>query len=466
MSVPVRVRFAPSPTGYLHIGGLRTALFNWLFARHNNGIFLVRIEDTDAQRNKAEYVDALFAALAWAGMESDETILFQSQRLEIYNEHAERLIARGLAYRCSCTDDEIEARVRVAGDMQEFYHYDGYCKLNRYEGARPTAIRFAVQDDAQLLSFDDAIRGTVSVEASQIEDFVIVRSDGLPTYNFAVVIDDAASSITHVIRGEDHVSNTPKQLLLYQAFGYKMPTFAHIPMILGPDGSKLSKRNAAVDVLEYKRAGYLKDALLNYVARLGWAHGDQEIFSMYELISAFTLEAVGKKAAIFDVAKLQWLNGVYMRESTAQNLAHEARECGYPFESVCTEWSLEQLYKAINLYKDRVKTIRELYDVLFAVYRGPSVYDKADVDAVVRPQVDLLGTFIATLEQQNSFDHAHLAVVTKEFCKLHDIKLPSIAQPVRLALTGTLSSPGVFEMLELIGKEESLRRFSRLFATL
>lgn len=317
MQQHVRVRFAPSPTGNLHIGGLRTTIFNWLFARHNNGKFLIRIEDTDPERSKPEYTESILETFAWMDITSDEPIVIQSERLPEHRRVAEQLIAQAKAYRCFCSQEEvIERHKQKVGADDLFIKYDGKCKNKKViEGdlLRPHVIRFALPYKKGAITWLDLIRGEVTFDADQLDDFIIVRSDGMPMYNFVVVIDDAFMKISHVIRGEEHISNTPKQILLYQACGYALPQFAHLSMILGPSGEKLSKRDGAVSVLEYKKMGYLPDALFNYLVRLGWAHGDQEVFTRDELIKFFTLEAVNKKGAIFDPQKLDWMNGVYIR---------------------------------------------------------------------------------------------------------------------------------------------------------
>ena len=284
MKSPVRVRFAPSPTGHLHIGSLRTALFNWLFARHIQGTFLLRIEDTDIERSKAEYTQSIMGSLAWCGLTPDEPVVIQSDRIKEHQRVAQQLIKEGKAYRCICTPQEVEQRIQAqSGDDHSFAKYDGTCRDAGHDGSKPSVIRFkigAIHD----VSFDDIIRGPIRVNTQELDDFIIIRSDGTPMYNFVVVVDDAFMRITHVIRGEDHIPNTIKQILLYQACNYQLPQFAHLPMILGPSGEKLSKRDGAVSALEYKHNGYLPDALINYLARLGWAHGDQEIFTRQELI--------------------------------------------------------------------------------------------------------------------------------------------------------------------------------------
>ena len=309
----IRVRFAPSPTGHLHIGGLRTAFFNWLFARHNNGVFLLRIEDTDVERSTKEYLDSILATFDWVNLPSDEPIVIQSQRIAEHTALIAQLLKEGKAYRCYCSQEQVAERYKGQGSGDEFIKYDGRCRNAAEQPGVPAAIRFALPAGRTTVAFDDLIRGRVEVGIDQLDDFIIARSDGTPMYNFVVVVDDAHMRISHIIRGEEHISNTPKQLLLYEALGFPVPFFAHTPMILGPDGNKLSKRDAATSVLEYRQEGYLPDALLNYLVRLSWAHGDQEIFTREELISYFTLDHVGKKGAIFDPQKLSWVNSVYMR---------------------------------------------------------------------------------------------------------------------------------------------------------
>lgn len=460
----VRVRFAPSPTGNMHIGGLRTALFNWLFARHNAGTFLVRIEDTDRERSEEKYVKALLDALLWAGIESDEEIVFQSRRQDAYHAVVNKLIAEKKAYRCVCLPEEIEQRVRATGKTDEHYGYDSFCKKRGLpdDAARPYAIRFAIPDEIEAINVFDLIRGPVVFERDQLDDFVIFRSDGTPMYNFAVVVDDNFTGITHIIRGEEHLPNTPKQILLYHACGFEVPQFAHIPMILAPDGSKLSKRHGAVDVLAYRQEGYLPDALVNYIVRLGWAHGDQEMFTQSEMIASFTLEGVGKKAAIFDIQKLDWMNGVYIREKTPEHLldflVHVVTEQD-SFEKN-SQISLDQKKEAIRLYQSRVKTLVELAKDITAFFRGPVNYNPEDIQKWITPvtTADLLGRALQVLELQDAFDHHEIGAALKGLCEQEGIKLGNLAQPLRIALTGGASSPGVFEMLALLGKEKSTER--------
>lgn len=508
----IRVRFAPSPTGMLHIGNLRACLFNWLFARHARGSFLVRIEDTDCERSKQAYVDAILQSLAWMGIESDEPLVFQSQRLAVYQEALQRLIHAGHAYRCFCTPQDILARSKKracsgvadmtsqdslgaccahgaeSAEEDAFVGYDGYCR-NRVESEedlkKPFVIRFALPRDLQELSFDDGIRGRVSVKLDQFDDFIIARSacpaelaelespdkqrrNGWPVYNFVVVVDDASMRITHVIRGEDHITNTFKQLLLYRAFGYQVPVFAHLPLVLGPSGDKLSKRDGATSVPEYQRMGFLPDALLNYLVRLGWAHGDREVFSRQELIDLFTLEAVGKKGAIFDMQKLTWLNGVYIRAASEQELLERMVHDVMPdLREKLASWDTATLLAIIKLYKERVKTLQELAHELVTVHNGPTGYVADDLNQWVTAQTEeYLTQVVKTLAMQDSFSLEIIQNEIKAFAKQQGVKVVVLAQPIRIALVGKGASPGVFELLALLGKEESIRRIQDLLAFL
>ncbi len=465
----VRVRFAPSPTGNLHIGGLRTALFNILFARHIKGAFLIRIEDTDLERSSQEYVNSQLASLSWAGITSDEPLVYQSQRTAIYNTVLDDLFTRKKIYRCVCLPEEIEARVRASGVTDQFYKYDGHCKnkIIQSDSSKPFVIRFALPSDQDRIVINDLIYGELVFEIAQLDDFIIIRSDGTPTYNFVVIVDDHAMFITHVVRGADHISNTPKQVLLYQACGYTPPLFGHIPIIVNADGTKMSKRDGAVDVLNYKAEGYVSDAFINYIVRLGWAHGDQEIFTRQELIDSFTLEAVGKKAAVFDVQKLQWLNGLYIRAMSATALRTTLlNEVDPEFDTRYSKglsWTTEQLETAIELYKERVKTGKELVEALDILYKGPTEYGHDDYKQWINKEaIDFLGLVAQTLQNLVSFSSNEISGALKALCKEHDIKLVTIAQPLRIALLGHTSSPGIFELVAFLGKLESLARIHRL----
>lgn len=457
MKNSVRVRFAPSPTGFLHIGNLRTALFNYLFARHHKGVFLIRVEDTDRERSKQEYTDAILASLQWVDIRADEPIMVQSERFSEHQRVIERLLNEGKAYKCYCTQDDLKAR---AVD-ELFFKYDGTCRERIYYPDQPYVIRFALPD-FQDIAFDDLIRGRVVIQRDQLDDFIIARSDGTPMYNFVVVVDDNAMSITHVIRGEDHISNTPKQILLYQACGYSVPYFAHIPLILGPSGDRLSKRDGATSVPEYKKLGYLPDAFVNYLVRLGWAHGDQEIFSRQELIDFFSLDAVGKKGAIFDIQKLNWLNGVYLRESSAPLLiAYSKNQLDFSFQDRFSDWNTDQLLQAVDLYKGRVFTVQELIDEVTLLYQGPSAYDEGDIKKWTTEQTkQYLAKVLHALQQVDQFSVDKVSECIKELVGQMGIKFALLAQPVRIALIGKSMGPGIFDMLALIGKKGSLDRIA------
>lgn len=459
-ALPIRVRFAPSPTGHLHIGGLRTALFNWLFARHNAGTFLLRIEDTDRERSKPEFTQSILASFAWTGLTSDEPVVIQSQRFEEHHKIAQQLLEQGKAYRCYCAPEDMVSR----HEEEFFIKYDGKCRnrvAQKDDAQKPYAIRFKLPTDKKSITFHDIIRGEVTFELDQFDDFIIVRSDGIPIYNFVVVLDDAYMRISHVIRGEEHISNTPKQILLYQACGYTVPQFAHLPMILGPSGDKLSKRDGAVSVLEYKQDGYLPDALNNYLARLGWAHGDQEIFSREELINYFSLEQVGKKGAIFDVQKLAWVNAMYIRAlPAAAILAYIVKEIAPDLLKKLSQWSEQHIAQAIDLYKERVHTLKELLLDIYVLYNGPSEFNAQDLTQWIKPHTaDHLQQICTLLTTQQTAD---VQAAIKQLSKELGVKLVELAQPVRIALIGKSSGPGVFELINLLGNKESCARIQRL----
>jgi len=462
----VRVRFAPSPTGHLHIGGLRTALFNWLFARHHGGAFLLRIEDTDLERSTKEYRDSIIESFEWTELIHDEEIVTQSDRIEEHRAVAHRLIEEGKAYRCFCSPEQVAARYNKAPHEDFFVKYDNYCR-NRVmqvgDEHKQHVVRFKLPEDKTEIVFDDSIKGRITIGFDQLEDFIILRSGGYPMYNFVVVIDDAFMKITHVIRGEEHIINTPKQILLYEACGYPVPIFAHLPLILGPSGDKLSKRDGATSVVEYRREGYVPHALLNYLARLGWSHGDQEIFSLSELISYFSLEAIGNKGAIFDFEKLAWINGTYIREMDEQALIDViVRDVDHNFLSRLT-WDVAALKKAVALYKERVKTLKMLVLEISLVHDGTSERDQIDMQKWITADTSAhLDALIDVCKKQEHFTHDELAVEIKELATILEVKLVNLLQPVRLALLGKASGPGVFDLLELVGKEKAIERISSL----
>lgn len=457
----VRVRFAPSPTGHLHIGSLRTALFNWLFARHNGGAFLIRIEDTDTERSKAEYTDAIFDALAWTGLQGDEKTVTQSERKDEHIKLIDRLCQEGKAYRCYCTKDELVTRFSQANEESFYVRYDGHCRDRVADNTdKPYVIRFKIPDACTHVSFDDLIRGAIRFDRDQLDDFIIMRSDGNPMYNFVVVADDAFMGITHVIRGEDHISNTPKQILLYEALDLAIPDFAHLPMILGPSGDRLSKRDGATGTGEYRRDGYLADALLNYLARLGWSHGDQEIFTRDEMVSFFSLASVGKKGAIFDQQKLLWTNSVHIRNSSCQELLTQIEQNIDPDIRIkVNRWSPEQLEHVTTLYKERVNTLCELVESLVALHDGPKFFDMNGINVGDTKQTaEHMRAFLETVSAVTEWDQTILTSTIKQVIAQQGIKFVHLAQPIRIALSGITGGPGVSEMLVAVGKQESIRR--------
>lgn len=469
-SSQVRVRFAPSPTGHLHIGSLRTALFNWLFARHHKGVFLVRIEDTDVARSTKEYEASLMESLKWSGIVSDEPLMHQHARLAIYKKVAEDLIDAGKAYKCFCTQEELQKKRERAEAAQLSYQYDRTCrnlKPSKEHEGKPYVIRFKVAIDTPEFVFEDKIKGTVSIPSEQIDDYVVLRSDGTVTYNFAVVVDDHAMSITHIIRGEEHLFNTPKQILLYQALGYNLPVFAHIPLILGPSGQKLSKRDGATSVVEYKKDGYLPAALCNYLVRLGWAHGDQEIFSQEEMIQYFSLEHIHASGAKFDVEKLNWVNGSYIKKLTTDEILHTLSvDLEKDLKAVTSDWSDAQRSGCITLYQDRVATLKELYDYILKVYFLPVTYDWENLRKLIAKDAVIILQLLQQEFGNLEFEKNKIQEKVKAFCKSNDYKMSDITQLLRFALIGVLSGPSVFEMMALLGKQEVQKRISMVIAEL
>jgi glutamyl-tRNA synthetase len=465
----IRVRFAPSPTGHLHIGGARTAIFNWLFARHNGGKFLVRIEDTDVQRSKKEYVDSILESLEWLQITPDEPILYQMSRIKEHQKAVNVLLENGLAYPCFCEPKDAGQTVQnlERGIVQK---YDSYCRNKKYtleDLKKPHAIRFKLPDQRSI-TFNDLIRGEVTVELDQLDDFVIMRRDKTPTYNFVVVIDDIYMKITHIIRGEDHLSNTHKQILIYQALGEATPKFAHLPLILSPSGGKLSKRDAAVSVVEYKKLGTLPDALINYLVRLGWSHGDQEIFSKQEMIDFFSIEKVGKKGAIFDTKKLFWLNGVYIRKLKYGGFASALSDVNNDKLKTLTKcFEGATVGHAFELYRERATSVVELAGDLIAFANGPSELNVSLIEKWLSSQTKtVLELFLSRVKEMKEVIHETLITLAKNICKEHEIKLVALAQPLRLALTGKIRSPGVFELIELLGFEEVETRVKKLIEIL
>jgi len=454
------LRFAPSPTGHLHIGGARTALFNWLFARKQGGKFILRIEDTDQVRSTRESIDAIVQSMTWLGLDWDEGPIYQTDRLPLYREHVERLLRQGKAYPCYCTPEELEEKRKKALQEKRKPKYDGHCRnLKTPIPGRPAAIRFKAPPHGVTI-LRDLIKGTIEFENAELDDLVIQRSDGWPTYNFSAVVDDATMSITHVIRGDDHVNNTPRQILLYEALGYPLPQFAHVPMILGADKARLSKRHGATSVMGYKEMGFLPQALVNYLVRLGWSYGDQEVFAKEELIEKFSLESVGKSAAVFNTEKLLWLNGLYMRQEKPEILA----ELLLPFleQKGLKPRSLPWLTEVASTLKERSKTLVDMADQAEFYFRSDLSFDqkaaKKHFTQEIKPPLEML---IAKLESSPEGNEKRLEEIFKEIVSLKGIKLAALAQAVRVALTGKDVSPGIYEVIRILGKEEVLKRLAR-----
>ena len=456
----VIVRFAPSPTGFLHIGGARTALFNWLLARHTGGKFILRIEDTDQVRSTKESIDAILDSMTWLGLDWDEGPIYQTDRLHLYREHVEKLVQEGKAYLCYCTPEELEERRQKALREKRKPKYDGHCRsLKSPLPGRTPAIRFKAPQQGMTI-LKDLIKGTIEFDNEELDDLIIQRSDGWPTYNFSAVVDDALMNITHVIRGDDHVNNTPRQILLYEAFGYPRPQFAHVPMILGADKTRLSKRHGATSVMAYKDMGFLPQALVNYLVRLGWAHGDQEVFTKEELVEKFSLENVGKSAAVFNTEKLLWLNGLYIRQESPETLAGlllpflEQRG----FQPRSPSWLIE----VIQTLQERSKTLVEMAESAEFYFRSDfPMAEKAVQKHLTESIKEPVQMLMAKMESAPVLDEKALEEMFKEIITRKGIKLGALAQPVRVALTGKAVSPGIYEVVKILGKEEALKRIRR-----
>jgi len=456
----VRLRFAPSPTGYLHVGGARTALFNWLLARKEKGKFILRIEDTDVARSTQESVDAILEGMSWLGLDWDEGPFYQTERFLVYREFAERLLTEGKAYKCYCSAEELESKREKALSEGRKPKYDGTCRALREDiPDKPYVIRFKAPLEGET-NFDDLVKGQISFANSELDDLIIQRSDGTPTYNFTVVIDDATMGITTVIRGDDHVNNTPRQILLYEAFGYPVPKFAHVPMILGADKTRLSKRHGATSVMAYRDMGYLPEAMVNYLVRLGWSYGDEEIFSLHELIDKFTIEAVGRSAGVFNPDKLLWLNAHYIKTGDPRRLA----DLLLPFlhERGVDVTSGPSLSAVVRTLQERARTMLEMADGAVFYYRSDFEYDPQAVEKFLKPEVvPLYEAVLDRLARLGDFSHQGIEALFKEICEEKGVKMGQIGPPVRVALCGGTTSPSIFDVIDVLGKEETLKRIRR-----
>jgi glutamyl-tRNA synthetase len=453
----LRVRFAPSPTGYLHIGGARTALFNYLLAKQQGGTYVLRIEDTDVARSTQESVDAILDAMKWLGLSCDEGPFYQSERFDLYKQKVEQLIAENKAYRCYCTQEELDAKREAAMKEGRKPKYDGTCRNRTDQPDGPYVIRFKLPENQEEVVFDDKIKGQIRVRLEELDDLIVARTDGTPTYNLVVVIDDAEMGINLVIRGDDHVNNTPRQILLYEALGYAVPDFAHVPMILGSDKKRLSKRHGATSVMAYQEEGYLPEAMVNYLVRLGWSFGDEEIFSMDELIEKFSLANVGRSAGVFNPEKLLWLNSHYIKTGDPARLAKLLKP--FLIEKGLSLEAGPDLVAAVKSLQERAATLVEMADGAAFYYVDQVSYEEKAQNKFLKPeQQPVFAVILQELEKCSEFNEEQLEAAFAKVMAETELKFGKVAQPLRVALTGGTASPSIYEVLQVLGKERSLAR--------
>jgi len=458
-----RVRFAPSPTGYLHIGGARTALFNWLWARRMGGTFILRIEDTDRDRSTQEAVAAILEGMRWLGLDWDEgpevggphPPYFQTQRLDLYKAHAERLIREGKAYACTCTREELDVQRKAAEAAKVQFRYPGTCRNKPYDPSRPHVIRLRVPEAGQT-TFVDLVKGEISTPHDTLQDEVILRGDGMPLYNFGAVVDDVTMEVNLVGRGDDHVNNTARQILMYQALGYPVPTFAHFPMILGADKTRLSKRHGATSVMAYRDLGFLPQAVVNYLVRLGWSHGDQEIFTLDELIRVFDLRDVGQTAGVFNPEKMAWVNHEWLKKLSDEELARLAlpyfQAAGLPAQDDA------KLRHVCAVARERAATFADYVKQFRYFYAPPELDPKARTKFLTpdtRPILEEVRDGVAGLP---ALDTEPLEKLFQGAAEKRGVGLGKVAQPVRVALTGGTASPGMYDVIQILGRSETLTR--------
>jgi glutamyl-tRNA synthetase len=451
----LRVRFAPSPTGHLHIGGARTALFNWLLARKENGTFILRIEDTDRERSTSEYIDSIMEGMQWLGLDWDEGPFHQVDRFDIYNEHIDKLLTEGKAYKCFCSKEELDAHRQAMQKQGLKPKYDGRCRQADQSQDKTHCIRFLSPDVGQT-TIHDHVRGEVIFENKELDDLIIRRSDGTPTYNLCVVVDDVTMKITTLIRGDDHLNNSPRQVQLYKAFDYPVPLFCHVPMILGTDKKRLSKRHGATSVLAYRDQGYLPEALANYLARLGWSHGDEEFFTMQDLSEKFSLDHLGKSAGVFNPEKLLWLNAQHMKQKSASELltmsAPFFKEAGIEVEES------EYAVKALSSIREKAKLLPELVTASSFYFEEPTRDPKAAEKFLDQESKVRLLDITERIAKLECCDEEHFKKMLESYLVEKDLKLKLIAQPLRVALTGNTVSPGIYALMSILGKDRVLQR--------
>ncbi len=451
-------RFAPSPTGYLHIGGLRTALFSWLTAKHNNGKFLLRIEDTDIARNSQEALKAIIEAFDWVGLDYDGEVVYQSERFELYKEYIEQLLEEGKAYRCYMSKEELDTLRQEQMARKERPRYDG--RYRDFKGTPPEGVEPVIRIKAPqdgVISFVDGVKGEIKISANEVDDFIIARADGIPTYNFVVAIDDALMGLTDVIRGDDHLYNTPKQIVVYEALGFKIPKFYHVAMINNENGKKLSKRDGATDVMEYKAQGFLPEALLNFLVRLGWSYGDQEIFNLNEMIELFEPKDINKSASSYNLDKLLWLNSHYIKNSSNDKLAKLLKD----FDVEISNHDRVELL--LDATKERSKTLVELAKNIQMILEAPSEYEQKATKKAFKGEAKIILRDFAQklIKSSNLHLPSDYHRVMEEFVTEKEIGFGKIGQPLRVALLGKMTGPGMDEVMAILGVSETIRRIDR-----
>lgn len=461
----VVTRFAPSPTGHLHLGGARTAIFNWLLARHFKGRFHLRIEDTDLLRSRQEYTDSILASMRWLGLDWDGEPVYQTQRTELYNKYVDQLLESGQAYWCACTPEEVEAMREEARQRGEKPRYNGHCRDLGLGAGEGRCVRLKAPREGKIV-FKDLVKGTIQTDASELDDMVIRRADGMPTYNMAVVVDDHEMGVTHVVRGDDHVSNTPKQILLYKALGLPVPVFGHVPMILGSDRQKLSKRHGARAVIEYEDDGLLPQALVNYLARLGWSHGDQELFNREELVKFFDGSSLNPAAAAFDPVKLEWCNGKFLRQLPLEELARLVepfvREQGLDLPR--GDEGLGRLVPLCHMFRERSSNLKEMAQAFkpLLVPADKLEYSEKDVSKHLGTSgARHLEELARIFREVRPFDAASIDAALNAYVKDGGYKFKEVAPPLRTALMGFMGGSHLNEIMEFLGKDESLSRITK-----
>ena len=457
-------RFAPSPTGYLHIGGLRTALFSWLTAQHNKGEFLLRIEDTDMARNSEEATVAILKAFEWVGMSHDGEVVYQSKRFDLYKKYIDQLLDEGKAYKCYMSKEELDALREEQMAKKERPRYDG--RYRDFTGTPPEGVDPVIRIKAPqegTISFVDGVKGEMNIAATEVDDFVIARADGAPTYNFVVAIDDALMGLTDVIRGDDHLYNTPKQIVVYNALGFPIPKFNHVAMINNEQGKKLSKRDGATDVMEYKAMGYLPEALLNFLVRLGWSHGDQEIFSIEEMIALFDPKNINKSSSNYNLDKLLWLNAHYIKNTPNEELAVLLKDFGVHI------YGHDKLELLLDATKERGKTLVELAEQINLILTAPSEYDAKSAKKAFKGEAkEILGEFASMLQNWDKTLHlpCDYHEVMKKIVETKEIGFGKVGMPLRVSLLGSMTGSGLDEIMAILGVDETVARIEKAIATI